>query len=323
VKSWSTKLKVKLWSRVIKEIDLSTFNSTATLYPARWTMFTTKKVVIWEIQKWAVKFRTDKDLDLTNLNYGSTFTIKWVWDTLVCMKSGDIKDLAKIYTQNCNESDFVKEKVFSYKDTVWWIVLFEYKSTWLNTRVDIMNNYNNSFLASQTMTVSMPKWLEKTYAYYDDVSYMLKENIVSLVGKWYFLQDRDLDRIDAVSWIRNSLNKMKAETMDPNKKVEIAYRIEWLQNEISNSKVLTRQDFLDLTYKYLSFWETSTEYKNYRDLDNEQAKKLAFAFDGKTTWKDEFGENYFRPTAKITRWEASFMLNKAYTKQRQLYLAVK
>jgi len=324
IKNWSTVLKVKLWNRVIKSIDLKTFENNATLYPARWTITAPKTIVIWEMKKAAAKFRTDKDLNLINLSYGSTFTLKWVWDTLVCMKSWDIKDLAKIYTSNCKESDFVKEKIFSYKDTVWWIVVFEYKSTWLNTRVDIMNNYNNSFLASQTMNVSMPKWLKNTYAYYDDVASMLKANIVSIENKWYFLQDRELTKADAVEWISNSLTKMKTETIDQNKKVEIAYRIEWLTNEISNSKVLTRQDFLDLSYKYLSFWESeSIDYKTYRDLDDVNAKKLAFAFDGKTIWKDEFGENYFRPTVKITRWEASFMLNKAYTKQRQLYLAVK
>jgi alpha-N-acetylglucosamine transferase len=70
---------------------------------------------------------------------------------------------------------------------------------------------------------------------------------------------------------------------------------------ISSSKSITRQEFLDITTKYLVFNDNNYSDINYRDLDAESNKKASKVFDLNNTWKDQFGQNYFRPNEKITR----------------------
>jgi hypothetical protein len=41
------------------------------------------------------------------------------------------------------------------------------------------------------------------------------------------------------------------------------------------------------------------------------------------TWKDKFGENYFQPKKKITRWEVAFILNNTITSNTDTYLTAK
>jgi hypothetical protein len=69
----------------------------------------------------------------------------------------------------------------------------------------------------------------------------------------------------------------------------------------SKTKTITRQEYLDITYKYLVFDENDYSKVEYRDIDDNTSSKLAKIFDEQTTWKDQFGENYFRPDEKITR----------------------
>jgi hypothetical protein len=70
----------------------------------------------------------------------------------------------------------------------------------------------------------------------------------------------------------------------------------------SRSKVISRQDFLDLNYKYLVLdKDNPNPGLEYKDLSSVTNEKVAKVFDKNTTWKDKFGKNYFKPNAKITR----------------------
>jgi hypothetical protein len=64
---------------------------------------------------------------------------------------------------------------------------------------------------------------------------------------------------------------------------------------------MTRLDFLNLSYKYLVFNTNGTTQKLYKDIDAQTSTKLAKIFDEQTTWKDQFGQSYFRPISVITR----------------------
>jgi len=69
----------------------------------------------------------------------------------------------------------------------------------------------------------------------------------------------------------------------------------------SKYKTITRQDYLNITYKYLVFDNNNSSEISYRDIDKETSDKLSNIFNNNTTWRDKFGKNYFRPDKKITR----------------------
>ena len=76
-----------------------------------------------------------------------------------------------------------------------------------------------------------------------------------------------------------------------------------LQSEPSGDDYITRQEFLKKAYKYLALHTKNTVSisREYRDLDTDENTKANAFFDENYTWKDQFGENYYRPGVKITR----------------------
>ena len=181
-------------------------------------------------------------------------------------------------------------------------------------------------MIEKEVSVVNPKGLDKTYAYTDDVMNMLESWIVNWINKWYFLQNRSLTQRDAFTWIENALHKMNVEVYDNETKQEIETSLAKIKQSLpysSKTKTITRQDFLELTNTYLVFEENYVWKVEYRDIDEATSNKLALVFDKNTTWKDKFWEKYFRPEARITRWEWAFFLAKTLEKIGQTYLTLK
>jgi BMFP domain-containing protein YqiC len=77
---------------------------------------------------------------------------------------------------------------------------------------------------------------------------------------------------------------------------------ELTKKRVSRFNIISREEFLDLSYKYLVFNQNNYEVSiKYRDLENKDNLKANAIFDKNNTWKDRFGTNYYRPKVKITR----------------------
>jgi len=97
---------------------------------------------------------------------------------------------------------------------------------------------------------------------------------------------------------------MKKNSNDNNTNNEITKNISEIEKMIQNSsktKTVTREEYLDITYKYLVFNEDNYTKVEYIDTNDELNEKLSNVFDSNVTWKDKFGEKYFRPNETITR----------------------
>ena len=69
---------------------------------------------------------------------------------LICLKKWDLWDIKKVFNSEC--SDFKSEITFNYKDTVWWIVIFDYKAKTENISLEISKNWKN--IASKSLNLS-------------------------------------------------------------------------------------------------------------------------------------------------------------------------
>lgn len=326
VSEWNTTLYVKIWEQVIKTIPLKVFKAGATIYPATSKIISASRVTLWDSGYWVVAFKDESDKYLINLKYGSTFNIKASDNNKICIKTWDIRNIKTILKADCEEDEYQNEFNFTYDDTVWGLLMFNYKATSNNLNIKVTNNYNNQVLSERKYTVSNPKGLNKTYVYTNEIMSMLWEWIVDWINQWYFLQDRWLTQRDAFTWIQNALIRLEDEVYDTETKNIIEAnltKIEKAKPYSSRTKIITREDFLNLSYEYLVFNTNNSWKVEYKDIDSETATKLAKIFDENTTWKDQFGESYFRPEAKITRWEWAFFLSKTLEKQAQTYLTLK
>ena len=326
LKEWNTNLYIKIWTQTIKTIPIKIFSADKAIYPTSSRILSPTKITLWEKQTWIIVFEDSSWKSLINLKYWSTYNIKATEENLICIKEGNIANILKVYKSTCSEDEYKNEFNFTYDDTVWWLLIFDYKATSKNFWVSVTNNYNSELLSEKKILVSNPKWLNNTYAYTQDVMTMLEEWIVDWINKWYFLENRWLTQRDAITWIENALIKMNDNVYDNESKNIIEKNlkdIEKVKPYSSRTKVLSREEFLDLNYKYLVIEDIDTWQVEYRDIDTDTSQKLSKIFDENTTWKDQFGEKYFRPEAKITRWEWAFFLSKTLERNANTYLTLK
>ncbi len=323
---WTTNLYIKIGNVVIKTISLKVYNWSKAIYPDSAKILSSKSIVLWEKKTWIILFKSSDWKNLINIPFGSTYNIKLSNDNKICIKKWDLKNIKTIYKSNCNPEDYKNQFNFTYSDTVWWLLLFDYKATSKDFKISIINNYNKKDLSNKTIIVQNPKWLNKAYAYTNEIIKLLKDWIIDWIKSWYFLENRELTQRDALTWVKNSLINIKTKSYDNQTNKEIENNINDINKILpysSKTKTITRQEYLDITYKYLIFNDNTYSVLKYRDLDENNNKKLSTIFNNNITWKDKFGENYFRPNEKITRWEWVFFLTQGLNRIHQSYLTLK
>ncbi len=324
-KSWTTNVTIKFGSKTIKTYKIRVYSKDEKIYPESWIIYWNSKVVLADSVKWIAMFRDDIKKRLINVKYSWTYKLKWIWDTQVCIKKGILKNLSRIYKRTCNLWEYQKEIEFDYADTVAWILLFDYRSTGGDAKIEIINTYNNEKLAEKKLVVSNPKGLDSSYAYKDDVIKVLKNDIATNWSRWYFLEDRFISQYDSNMWMRNALTKIKLNTNDISLKNKVTQNLSLLSREPnSKNQTLNREEFLRRSYKYLILDDISPWWlRDYKDLDSDLNKKAYSLFGETLTWKDRFGENYFQPNKKITRWEVAFVLNNTLSTNNSLKISFK
>jgi len=323
----NTKLYVKIGNATVKTFDIKVFNWNKTIYPEDAKIYSPSSVVLWDRGTAIAVFKDSNNKNLINLEFGSTYKLKASEWNEVCIKSWKISDVKKIYKSKCNDDDYKESISFDYSDTVWWLLIYDYKALNKNAKFEIVNNYNNEKLAYNKMKVNNPKWLASNYEYKNEVLEMLEQWVVSWINKWYFLEDRELKEADAYTWIENTLEKYNDEVLDQSTRNKVANNLKQIdkkQKSASKYKTITRWQFLALSYKYLIIDDSNIQVnRTYKDLDESQNKIANSIFDENTTWKDQFWESYFQTDNNITRWEWAYILSLVLENNSNKYLTLK
>lgn len=322
LKNWNTNIKVKIGSKVIQTIDLKVYKGGETIYPQTWKIYGWNAIVIWETKTALAIMRDASGKRLINIPYGSSFTISANSDAQVCLKSGNVKDIKSVFKIKCGESEFKDSVEFTYSDTTGWVLVFDYKATWDNATITLVNNSTQNNISSKKLAVRNPKGLTSDYVYHDEVIDLLELWIADGINQWYFLETRWLTKTDAITWINKSLDVIEQNNTDQQVNNQIALNRQQLSDESTWWVSITRQDFLTMAYDYLIFDKTGGSVAiNYLDLENDQDKIANLVFNSDTTWRDAFWDNYYRPAVAITRGEAAFLLSQALRKTQNGVLA--
>lgn len=161
LKEWNTKLNIKVWNVIVKTFNINIFNGSKSITPdaiqiiEQETHLWETKTGLWILKQW--------NKALTNIAFNWEYTIKASEWNLLCIKSWDLKDLKFLYKTTCSDSDFRNEVTFSYKDTVWWILIFNYKALNKNVSFEIKTNQWKK-LWTKNIAVLNEK-TQKNYAY--------------------------------------------------------------------------------------------------------------------------------------------------------------
>ncbi len=323
---WTTNVRILFGSQVIKTYNIKVYWKNEKIYLNSWKIYWETKWYLWDELKQIAIFSDKSNKRLIKERFSWTYKIVWENNAKVCIKSWSLKYISKIFSKWCSEEDYKKEIVFSYDDTISWILLYNVKSDNLwKAKVKIINTYNNKVLAWKDLLVTAPKWLDDKYVYKQDVIKALKENIASNYSKWYFMQDKAITEEQAKKWMINTLNRLKKDSFDKNLRKKIDERLAKLYLEkASKYKTLTRKQFLEKAFVYLNFDNNLNYSRQFTDFKWEDVKKLSIFFrNNNETFKDRFWKDYFQPDKKITRWEVAFLLNNFLNKQSKSYFTMR
>lgn len=324
LKTWDTKLYIKIGNTEIKSFDIKIFDGKAKIYGSNGKIISNSKVVIWEQKTGVLLMQDANKKSLVNLKYHGTYKLSSKDNVQFCIKKGPMTNIKKIYSTPCTSANFKDSLEFTYEDTVWWILIFDYKILDSNAKIDFVNTFDNKVFNTKTIATVSPKGLVKSYEYYNEVLNLLSAWVLDGINKWYFMQDRWLTEADAAKWIENMLIVMKSSTTSNTIKKDIDTKITLLKEEnISKFNYISRSDFLEKVYSYLIYDQEAEITINYRDLDTKANEKANLIFDKNNTWKDQFGDNYYRPEKTLTRWEWAYLLGTLLEKTEKAFVTLR
>lgn len=327
VKIGKTKLEIYLANKLIKTYNLNIYDWSKEIYPESSSIILNKKVTLWETNNWIIVFKDSKNKNLIDIEYWSSFKIKWNSNTKICLKKWTNKNIKEAFLEKCNKEDFLEEVNFSYKDSSRGLLMFDYIVEWKWWKIEILNNYKNISLGQKNIESQNPKWLDKSYVYSEDIVSLLWKWLKNSVKKWNFMQEQLLSNIDTYDWIKYLLKDIEKNTKNTKLKLSAKEKLRELEKEDrTKTKQLSRWEFLDITYKYFILNTNkinTSKLKIYKDLNENLNKKAAIAFWEKITWKDQFWDKYFQVNKNISRWEAAFFLNKTLEKSEEIILSYK
>ncbi|NDK09661.1 peptidoglycan DD-metalloendopeptidase family protein [Candidatus Gracilibacteria bacterium] len=308
-----TSIDIKVGERVVKTLSVSVTGAGQLPEVKSAKLYIKDQVVLGESTPGIVLMKDQYGNNMLKADYKGNFTINsdTSGDIQYCIKRGEIKDIFQIYKRRCYDEEFTDSLKFSYSDTIGGLLLFEYRSL-SQTKSQLSVKNLNATLAFSDIKVNTPIGLAQSHPYYDSVITMIESGIATGLNKGYFLEDRDLKEYDAVMWIRNSIKNNS--TLRPLLKDLAA-------EPASNTTTINREEFLELTHKYLGTNIISSTGKQYRDLEAVTQSKVANLLGAQYQWKDQFGENYFQPDKTLSRGEASYFLQAALSAQGQLTVA--
>lgn len=307
----NTNLKVKIGSKVVEVVPVKIYKSNQVISVESAKIYGWNSMVLGDTQSGFALLRDSAGQKLINIPYGSNFTLSTNDATQVCIKRWKLENIKQIYKTPCNPDNFTNDIVFSYSDTLDWVLVFDYKVSSGQAKITLTKN-GGAQLSSKNIMVNNPKGLTAEYEYHDEVIALLEQGIVAGINQGYFLEKQGLTHNDALIWIENSLDATAAQTSSQSLKSEIAELKENLKQEQRSTFTMTRKEFLELSYTYLVFDKHNTQIDiKYRDLDTVENNMANLIFGNDQTWRDRFGDNYYRPDFSITRWEAAFVLSQA------------
>lgn len=309
-KAGHTNITIKIGEVIVKTLSVSVWNSGETPTASAANVLMWSEAVLGEKNTWVIVMKDQYNNPLVKQEYMWDFSLTSDQNIEYCIKRGRVQDIKTIYKRSCFDDEYTNSLNYDYSDTIAWVLIFDYKVLSTNN-VTLKLSQSGKSLASSEIDTSIPKGLSRSHEYYDEIIQSLTTWVTSWINKWYFLEDRLLSMWDALDWIENAAQQSN-QTVD-----DIQY-----ENH-SRTDNVTRQEFLELTHKYLWNDNPATLSRDYRDMQWEEELLVVSLLWEDYQWKDNFWEKYFRPDKEITRWEAAYMLLVALSEQWKWTLAAK
>lgn len=310
---WNLEAEVFIWKVSIKKFSFWVYDNKTSLTPNKAIVNLEEKNFMGEIKKAKLYFVSKEWINILWVPFNWDFYLSSSDNSLqFCIKKvKSLDDLDVSNNINCNEMDFNKSVKFSYKDMIEWNLIFNYKTSSPNITNLEVKNIKWEKLFTKSITPLIPLWIDKNHLYYNEVIKMSWIWVISWIRYWYVLPDNELEILDSIYYLKNTLYYLKTKCNNKSCNDEIDKKISILKrfnNEKLRWNTLTRLQFIKLVKVFLPV--KTSNISNYKDL-NINEKILVSSVIWETLWKDSFWKNgYFQPNKKITRAEWAYIISK-------------
>ncbi len=309
LKEGNTKVTMKIGNVEIKTFSVSVGKQWVKQSANGAQIFLDTNATLWNNNTGIVLLKDQYGTNLIRSEFAGTIEIDSSKKAMYCIKNGRLQDIKEIYKRKCFDDEFTDTLSYSYADTIDGILVFDYKVFNTGT-VNLSVSKQGTEITEKTVSVGMPKDLDSSYVYNDEVKESLISGITSTNSQWNFKGTVNITRKDAVDWIYNSMQDLWIKNND-------------IYTEDTSFKELSREEYLELVKKYLWDRVVSTWWLDYRDGDDELWNNVAALLWNTYQWKDQFWANYFQPDKEISRWEAAYLLVHALRAQNRWVVASK
>lgn len=310
LKEGNVSVEVKIGEVLIKTLSISVGKKWETPHVQNAKIYADSNITLGEEKTAIILMRDQYNNKLVKSPFAGSFYIASKSNTKYCIKRGNIEEIREIYARKCFESEYKDSITFDYSDTIWGLLIIDYKS--LDSYADIQISSQSKSISKKNISVTQPKSLTQNYAYYDDVIQSLMNGVTDGIDRWYFKQENTISEIDAKKWITQSFEYMGDSTHPDFQKLEV-----------NRYKKITRLDFLQMLELALGEQSFSGTTRKYKDMSPEKQELVAHVLGTNYSWKDNFWEQYFQPEKKLTRWEAAYALMSLIKKENGGQLARK
>ena len=296
-KPWVVFITAKLWDFVIYQKPIRIVYPNQTITPYKWSIITApKKLYIWYPAWWVNVFKDKGYFNIVKVPFNWRYTLESTTKDITFCKAPTNPKYLNFF--QCNPKNMSNKLTFSYKDTIYWVLVFKFFSnSWKPTQLIIKDSKWKIISKSPKLFFNKVKFTNQNYIYNSYIQKACKLWLcLNLITKWYIWSDKPLSKYYEKKLLENLLNylwKPKKFTYKSSEKYVYVTRKEFISNVLATLWIKIKK--YNQKTKYL---DVKDDFKNTVIY----LSKLGFKR------KDKFAKHYFQPNKKITLWEAFYFI---------------
>jgi len=299
-KTWTTYIQFKLWNKVIYQRAIRIVKKWQYIVPKYWKLLTfPKRKFLWMPSRGINFFQDSKFINIIKIPFSWVYYLSSTTnDIIFCKPWTNIKYLNYF---KCNTYNISKNIKFTYKDTIFWIMIFKfYSNTWKPTQLLVKTRNWKTISKSKVIYFDKIKLTNFKSVYKKNVESACKKWLcLNLIDRWYIWNNKELILLELKYIVSNILNYLgKHKTFNITK--------------IDRNKKITRIKFIE--FLFVSLWLKIKEYNDYnikyidiRRLNKKDYNNIVYLTKLWFKWKDRFADNYFQANKNITLEEALYL----------------
>ncbi len=299
-KTWTTFFTIKMWNQFLYQKTIRIVKVWQTLQVKHGSIITfPRNKYIWQPVRWINIFQDAWYMNIIKVPFAWRYRLtSSTKDVVFCKAWTDIKYLNYF---KCNIYNTSKWITFSYKDTIFGLLVFKfYSDSGKPTKLLVQDEQWKTVSQSRTLYFKPIRFVDTRSVYNPYIISACKKWLcLWILDRWYFWNTKKVSKTYAKYILANMMNYLWK-------------KVKYTIPSIDNTEYVTRWEFVDYVFKML--WlkiKNYNEIPTYIDVRN-QPKELQNDIVYLTklwfSWKDRFAKYHFQPNKVITEQEALYFV---------------